>query len=648
MQKMSFADPTLVQSNFIPLALGGKDVLVRARTGSGKTLAYVIPVLEKVLRAKRASMLAGSTEPERRVRAVVMVPSKELVAQTRAAFTAASFYCSDLITTIGLGDQTMGVQRMYLMERPDVIVCTPGKLMAHLEAGHVELKESVETLVLDEADLILSYGGNSDVRNVAARLPKVCQTFLMSATLSPELASLKQVILHKPAILKLEEGETDGQLAQFFVGIGPDDKELLLYALLKLKLVTGKIIFFVNDVDRCYRLKLLLEQFAVKSAVLNAELPANSRAHIVSEFNRGMFDHLIATDESLDDPEAEASDSDSDSEEEDIGGECKDDVPGDELKMAREQGRKRGADARTVIDEAVEAAERAEKSSAPEADAEFSAARGIDFKGVTAVVNYDFPLTAASYTHRIGRTARGGASGTALSLVEEGDAAASALLAEIQRSQPQRDGQPQPQRLPLDVTELESMRYRVADVRRAVTRVAVREARLKELKQELINSDKLQAHFEDNPAELAALQHDAFVRPERVRSHMASVPDYLLPAPLRGRGHGASGAAKKKQTRAARAAAARARYEEKRKRGGDPLQGFAVSAEQLQDAQKRTRPKKRRRAKQGQDMNAPRPVHDAGVSTSGRKKWKQRHQKGKFSKGWTKKKKKGSGQGHHR
>eukprot|EP00941_MAST-03F_sp_MAST-3F-sp1_P004889 g4889.t1 len=250
-------------------------------------------------------------------------------------------------------------------------------------------------------------------------------------------------------------------------------------------------------------------------------------------------------------------------------------------------------------------------------------ARGIDFKGVTAVVNFDFPLTVASYTHRIGRTARGGASGTALSFVADDDRKALSVLEEIQLSQPQRDGQMQPQRLPLDISELENMRYRVADVRRAVTRVAVREARLKELKQELINSEKLQAHFEDNPEELSALQHDAFLQPKRVQPHMAHVPDYLLPTPLRGSNTGI-GAGKRKVSKMERQQRAKQRYEAKRKRI-DPLQGIAVSREQLADVQVVAKRKKRKR--QGEDLNAVRPVHDAGVSTSGRRKWKERHGK---------------------
>jgi len=112
------------------------------------------------------------------------------------------------------------------------------------------------------------------------------QSFLMSATLSSELDELKRLVLHSPAVLRLEGDDASGQLTQFFVNVPSEDRYLVLYALLRLELISGKALFFVNDVDACYRLKLFLEQFSIGAAVLNAELPANSRQHILQQFNK--------------------------------------------------------------------------------------------------------------------------------------------------------------------------------------------------------------------------------------------------------------------------------------------------------------------------------------------------------------------------
>lgn len=150
--------------------------------------------------------------------------------------------------------------------------------------------------------------------------------------------------------------------------------------------------------------------------------------------------------------------------------------------------------------------------------------RGIDFQAVSFVVNVDLPRSARAYTHRVGRTARGGANGTALSLVAKDDARQAATLAEVQASQPALppldgdtslealpaggDGvgmglhaRAQPAPLAFDLRELEGFRYRVEDVKRAVTKVAVKEARLAEIKQELLNSEVLKGHFQENPHE---------------------------------------------------------------------------------------------------------------------------------------------------
>ncbi|CAM9708036.1 unnamed protein product, partial [Ectocarpus sp. 8 AP-2014] len=298
--KMGFVYPTLVQNKCIPLALRGKDLLVRARTGSGKTAAFALPLLQKILRRKEA-------EPglPRGVRAVVLVPTRELCDQAsssaRAHLSELMHYCRDQVSLLALVDDNMAAQEAALRDKADVLVATPARLVAHLKAGNVELKDTVETLVVDEADLVLSFGYSEDIRAVTKRLPKICQGFLMSATLSAELEDLKRVVLHSPAVLKLEEGARDGRLSQFYLSLADKgDKFLVVFAFIKLGLLEGKGLFFVNETESSYRLKLFLEQFHVRSAVLNAELPLNSRLHILQEFNRGIFDYLIVTDDSMD------------------------------------------------------------------------------------------------------------------------------------------------------------------------------------------------------------------------------------------------------------------------------------------------------------------------------------------------------------
>lgn len=149
--------------------------------------------------------------------------------------------------------------------------------------------QSLQFLVIDEADLVLSYGHEADLEQIATLVPKAVQTYLMSATLTEDIHTLKTAFCRNPAILKLEEAERETDtLTQYYVECAEDDKFLLIYVILKLKLLKGKCIVFVNDIDRCYRVKLFLEQFGIRSCVLNAELPLNSRYSLSISF--GLYD----------------------------------------------------------------------------------------------------------------------------------------------------------------------------------------------------------------------------------------------------------------------------------------------------------------------------------------------------------------------
>lgn len=378
-------------------------------------------------------------------------------------------------------------------------------------------RNTISCLVVADASLLV-IGYTNDITEIMRSLPKICQGFLMSATLSPELNSLKNVVLHSPAILKLEEDKEEakarkGRLVQFFLALPKKDKNLVIYVFLKLGLLKGKGLFFVNTTDGGYALKLFLEHFHVRTAVLNAELPLRSRLNIIEQFNVGNFDYLIATDESADVGPASKEEVDDEDDEEN---EPTDEADDDKSNGARTKKRNRK-------------------------DSEYGVARGLDFRNVSFVVNVDFPPSPKSYTHRVGRTARGGARGVALSLVEIESADQAELLHQVQEDQPKlaahaavnggplqgsldddgtaQEDRVQPSPLEFDLTEIEGFRYRVEDMSRAVTRNAIREARASELKAEILNSERLQNHFDKNPGDLQLLRHDRMSN-QRVHEHL--------------------------------------------------------------------------------------------------------------------------------
>ncbi|KAL3939549.1 MAG: hypothetical protein SGARI_001335 [Bacillariaceae sp.] len=637
-QRLGHVRPTLVQAKCLPLAIqSGRDMVVRAKTGSGKTLAYSLPLLQKILQSKTNSSKAG-------VRAVVLVPTRELCSQVYKTLKSLIYYCDEVISVavlsaarVGKGEkaqQELTRQKAMLRDRPDVIVATPAGLLMHLRNGDVKLKDTMETLVVDEADLVLSFGYTDDVREIMKCMPRICQGFLMSATLSPELNSLKKVVLHSPVVLKLEQEEAnkqDGKLTQFFLQLPKRDKNLVIYVFLKLGLLKGKGIFFVNSTDGGYRLKLFLEQFHIRSSVLNAELPFRSRLNIIEQFNVGNFDYLIATDESTDatdtdDEEEGDSDSNSDDEKEE---------------------------------------EQRKKKSKKKKDDEYGVSRGLDFRNVSFVLNVDFPPSSRSYAHRVGRTARGGAKGVALSLVNNESDEQFETLQAVQDDQPkipvtravsetlqssvdnvddpssnsgvQEQAQPSP--LDFDLREVEGFRYRVEDVARTVTKTAVKETRAAELRAEIVNSDRLQSHFEDNPSDLQLLRHDRLAtHVSKVQDHLKHIPKYLLP-----RGMQVADLNRKRKRKKIK------RHGADMQKSKDPLQSFdggdvnldglggddeGMEDEEMPDFGPGDDERSAKRQKR--DGSAEKKIFSntrdgTGNSTSGRNAWKQKHRKGKFS-----------------
>lgn len=523
--QMQFSRPTLVQAKAIPLALEQKkDIIARARTGSGKTVAYAIPIIESILQEDDSSNSGN--------RSVILVPSRELADQVTKLFKKLTVYCAKAVSVVNVAQNTSdAVISSLLASKPAVIVGTPSSVLTHIKTGAVDAK-NIAYLVIDEADLILSYGYDEDLKQLAELLPvkKTAQTWLMSATLSDEIEEMKQAFCRKNlAVLKLDDEEAllaaknQNTLLQYYVKCSELDKFLLAYVIFKLNLIKGKTLIFVNDVDRCYRLKLFFEQFGIRSCVLNAELPVASRLHIVDEFNKNVYNLLIATDDNTHYTKEEQDEEDKEE---------------PENKQAGKKFKKNNK------------------------DQEYSVSRGVDFQNIACVLNFDLPTSSTVYTHRIGRTARGDKSGMALSFVvpreqflkHRPSSCPTAkrdekILGRIIKSQEKRrkkdlrskgldsetstegenDAAVKMQPYVFDMNQVESFRYRMEDAFRAVTRVAIREARVKEIRQELLASEKLKRHFEENPDDLINLRHDRELHPSRVQSHLKRVPDYLLP-----------------------------------------------------------------------------------------------------------------------
>ncbi|KAG7660818.1 DBP9 [[Candida] subhashii] len=510
--QLGFISPTLIQSSVIPLAIDEKrDIIAKASTGSGKTGAYAIPVIHNLMQEDNENNESG-------VKCLILVPTRELSNQVYQFIEKLLMFNGKKLNILNLSDGNLNesVIESLIKISPEIIISTPGKLISNLSKLNFK---SMKYFIIDEVDLIFSFGYFDDLKNLESYLPHKnnLQTYLMSASLTDDLNELKSRYCTKPAIIKLndeDDADKQGKLLQYYVKTTEFDKFLLTYVIFKLNLIKGKSIVFVNNIDRGYRLKLFLEQFGVKCCILNGELPMNSRLHLVEQFNKNVYNLLIATDESNEYVQEKDEESDD------------------------EQQENNNA-------EPKEKSSKKNKKSKFKNDKEYGVSRGVDFKNVACVLNFDLPTSSKSYIHRIGRTARAGKSGMALSFVippkELGKHKIATLatckkdekiLHRIVKQQSKNGFEIKPYQF--DMKQIEGFRYRSEDAFRAVTQTAIREARIKELKTELMNSEKLTRFFQENPQDLSSLRHDKELYSARVQTQLKRVPQYLLPESARG------------------------------------------------------------------------------------------------------------------
>ncbi|CDY50780.1 BnaA09g54090D [Brassica napus] len=355
-----------------------------------------------------------------------------------------------------------------------------------------------------------------------------------------DVEKLKKLILHNPVVLTLQEGSdkeepVPSNVQQFWISCSTQDKLLHILALLKLEVVQKKVLIFINTIDMGFKLKLFLEKFGIKTAILNGELPQNSRLHILEQFNAGLFDYLIATDDNNQTKE-------------------KEEVKGDDNKDNKKNKRR----------------------FKPKLDAEFGVVRGIDFKKVHTVINYDMPQSVTGYIHRIGRTGRAYSSGSSVSLVSPNEMEGFEEIKSFLAGEEDKDSDiitPFPL---LTENAVESLRYRAEDVAKSVTKISIRESRAQDLRNEIINSEKLKSHFEANPRDLDLLKHDKLLSKTAPSPHLRDIPEYLVDAKTQ---------EASKMVKLARAAMGNSRRsgggnntkKKRSRKGSDPLKTFSAN-----------------------------------------------------------------------
>ncbi|KAJ5367320.1 ATP-dependent RNA helicase [Penicillium brevicompactum] len=331
---MGYKQPTPIQSETIPLALQGRDIIGLAETGSGKTAAFTLPLLQFLM--EKPQPFFG----------LILAPTRELAYQISLA-------CESLGSTINVrsvtlvGGMDMVPQSIALGKKPHIIVATPGRLLDHLENTKGFSLRNLKYLVMDEADRLLDMDFGPILDKILKVLPRERRTFLFSATLSSKVESLQRASLSNPARVSISSSkyQTVSTLNQTFLLRPFKHKDIYLVYLLH-KYMGQSAIIFMRTVHETQRIAFLLRGLGFGAIPLHGQMSQSARLGALGKFRSKSREILIATD---------------------------------------------------------------------------VAARGLDIPSVDIVLNYDLPSDSKTYIHRVGRTARAGKAGTAISFVSQYD-----------------------------------------------------------------------------------------------------------------------------------------------------------------------------------------------------------------------------------
>ncbi|KAM0241320.1 hypothetical protein ACHAPO_002127 [Fusarium lateritium] len=286
---VGFSKPTPIQAKAIPVALMGKDVVGGAETGSGKTGAFILPILERLLyRPKKI--------PTTRV--VVLLPTRELAIQCHAVATKLAAF-TDIKFTLAVGGLSLRAQELELKLRPDVIIATPGRFIDHMRNSASFSVDTVEILVLDEADRMLEDGFAEELNEILTTLPKSRQTMLFSATMTSSVDRLIQIGLNRPArVMVNSQKKTVTTLVQEFVRLRPgrEDKRMGYLAHICKNLYKERVIIFFRQKKDAHQARIIFGLLGLSCAELHGSMNQTQRISSVEDFRDGKVSFLLATD----------------------------------------------------------------------------------------------------------------------------------------------------------------------------------------------------------------------------------------------------------------------------------------------------------------------------------------------------------------
>jgi ATP-dependent RNA helicase RhlE len=288
--ELGYTSPTPIQQQAIPAVLSGGDLLAGAQTGTGKTAGFTLPILQRLSEAQPQTAAGG----KRRVRALILTPTRELAAQVEESVRAYGKYVK-LKSTVLFGGVGINPQIDALKRGVDIVVATPGRLLDHMQQKTIDVS-GLEILVLDEADRMLDMGFIHDIKRVLARLPEKRQNLLFSATFADEIKALADSLLDTPALIEVARRNTTAELvSQKIYPVDRDRKRELLTHLIR-QHAWFQVLVFTRTKHGANRLAEQLTKDGISALAIHGNKSQSARTRALAEFKDGTLQVLVATD----------------------------------------------------------------------------------------------------------------------------------------------------------------------------------------------------------------------------------------------------------------------------------------------------------------------------------------------------------------
>ena len=287
LEAMRFDECTPIQEKSIPVILEGRDLIAVAQTGTGKTAAYLLPILNK---------LSEGGHPEDAINCIIMSPTRELAQQIDQQMEGFSYFMP--VSSVAVYGGNDGIlfeqQKKGLMLGADVVIATPGRLIAHLSLGYVDLSR-VSYFILDEADRMLDMGFFDDIMQIVKYLPKERQTIMFSATMPAKIQQLANTILNNPAEVKLAVSRPADKIVQAAY-VCYENQKLGIIRSLFAEQTPERVIIFASSKLKVKEVTKALKMMKLNVGEMHSDLEQAQREQVMHEFKAGRVNILVATD----------------------------------------------------------------------------------------------------------------------------------------------------------------------------------------------------------------------------------------------------------------------------------------------------------------------------------------------------------------